>query len=333
MFMRYEDLLPTEPTHPLKLLEEIAPAVKNLDRYMTPMEGTLVVGGLAAISIVFDACLYVGVENEKPHLVLAAWAWGILDSAFDFTIGVAAANMSFMDGLARPTEHPTTERPSTRYGQYNPGREPERVVMEPKPEETEADNLTASMTAGAAEGRKRPRDVVVDEEQGRLPGLARPTEHPTTEQPSTRYGQYNPGREPERVVMEPNPEEIEADNLTASMTAGAEERRKRPRDLVVDEEPGRLPDAKLTVLLLYVVFRLVFKVVALAGIKEYVSWMREGIRKKELAEKLGKMALPVTVKSPPAACPPAPAFKHGPPEQIAPWPEGFSPGLGFQRLK
>ncbi|XP_064482633.1 uncharacterized protein LOC135395332 isoform X3 [Ornithodoros turicata] len=299
MFMRYEDLLPTEPTHPLKLLEEIAPAVKNLDRYMTPMEGTLVVGGLAAISIVFDACLYVGVEN----------------------------------GLARPTEHPTTERPSTRYGQYNPGREPERVVMEPKPEETEADNLTASMTAGAAEGRKRPRDVVVDEEQGRLPGLARPTEHPTTEQPSTRYGQYNPGREPERVVMEPNPEEIEADNLTASMTAGAEERRKRPRDLVVDEEPGRLPDAKLTVLLLYVVFRLVFKVVALAGIKEYVSWMREGIRKKELAEKLGKMALPVTVKSPPAACPPAPAFKHGPPEQIAPWPEGFSPGLGFQRLK
>ncbi|KAK8763995.1 hypothetical protein V5799_033398 [Amblyomma americanum] len=74
---------------------------------------------------------------------------------------------------------------------------------------------------------------------------------------------------------------------------------------IVDHDAHRLTEEQTSVLLLYVIFRLIFKVVALAGIKDYASRVAVEREKRELALQLGYEADTVSLEEP---------FVPGPPK-------------------
>ncbi|XP_077552314.1 uncharacterized protein LOC144166658 [Haemaphysalis longicornis] len=109
LFMRYNELLPKDAQKVRREIESVMPDVKNLDKYMTPRQGTILVSSLAGISILFDSILFLGVGYEQPSMILSAWTWGVIDCAFDFAIGIASANMTFMDEYRKTQEYTATQ--------------------------------------------------------------------------------------------------------------------------------------------------------------------------------------------------------------------------------
>ncbi|CAN7939113.1 unnamed protein product, partial [Ixodes hexagonus] len=98
LVLRHRDDLPEELQDVKESIEKVLPDVKNIDRY--GKEGTILLCSLAAISLVFDVVLYAGVDHDQYSMIWSAWAWGIVDCSFDFVIGIASGNMTFMDTVA-----------------------------------------------------------------------------------------------------------------------------------------------------------------------------------------------------------------------------------------
>ncbi|XP_077520075.1 uncharacterized protein LOC144129888 [Amblyomma americanum] len=111
LFIRYYDLMPPDALRMRKDIESVIPDVKNLDKYLAPRDSTVFLSSLAAISVVFDYILYIGVEQQHPGLILSAWLWGIIDCSFDAAIGIASGNMTIMDSLARQPDFVPTTKP------------------------------------------------------------------------------------------------------------------------------------------------------------------------------------------------------------------------------
>ncbi|EEC13660.1 hypothetical protein IscW_ISCW010425 [Ixodes scapularis] len=100
LVVRFRSDLPPELKNAKEAIESVLPDVKNIDKYVPRREGTIFLCSFAAISIIFDVVLYVGVENDVYCMILSAWAWGIVDCSVDFVVGIASGNMTFLDTVA-----------------------------------------------------------------------------------------------------------------------------------------------------------------------------------------------------------------------------------------
>ncbi|KAL1431346.1 hypothetical protein MTO96_014203 [Rhipicephalus appendiculatus] len=288
LFMRYQELLPATAQQLRSQVESVVPDVKNLDKYLPRRDGVIFVGLFAAISVFFDYILYVGVDSQKPRMILCAWTWGIIDSSFDAAIGIASGNMSFMDGLARTPA---------------------------------------------------PVDVTV------------PTEKPLFHV----YGKSIQERGAElELRLPPTPAKFTAatkkyshDNETEPSARAPKEQVVDYQSTIIDHDTYRLTQEQNAVLLIYVILRLIFKVVALAGIKDFASRVAIENEKRSLALQLGheaetvsleeptapmpatwkrRMAMPVAVLPPPPKPPPTPVvppYIPGAPDIPFPPPPGF----------
>ncbi|XP_065308796.1 uncharacterized protein [Dermacentor albipictus] len=278
LFMRYQELLPAQAQQLRIQVESVMPDVKNLDKYMARRNGVIFVSMFAAISVLFDYVLYVGVDSQKPRLILCAWTWGIIDSSFDAAIGIASGNLSFMDGLARtpaPIEVTVlTEKPL--YHVY--GKSVQRLDAAPE--------LRSPFTP-ATPAEKGPHD-----------------------------------------------------NETESSVRAPREQVSDYQSTIVDHEAYRLTEEQSTVLLLYVLLRLIFKVVALSGIKDFASRVAIECEKRKLALQLGHEAETVSLEEPDVPGPPQskrkiamppqdmPAPRPPPPPVVPPFIPGM-PGIPF----
>ncbi|KAH7954922.1 hypothetical protein HPB49_022818 [Dermacentor silvarum] len=243
LFMRYEELLPAQAQQLRNQVESVMPDVKNLDKYMDRRDGVIFVSLFAAISVLFDYVLYLGVDSQKPRLILCAWTWGIIDSSFDAAIGIASGNMSFMDHLH--------------------GKSIQRL--------------------GAAPEVRSPLTPATPAEKG-----------------------------------PPN-------NETVSSARAPREQVIDYQSTIVDHEAYRLTQEQSTVLLLYVLFRLIFKVVALAGIKDFASRVAIECEKRNLALQLGYEAETVSLEEPAVPGPPKSRKIAMPVPQDLPAPKALPP--------
>ncbi|XP_077520078.1 uncharacterized protein LOC144129891 [Amblyomma americanum] len=148
-----------------------------------------------------------------------------------------------------------------------------------------------------------------------MDGLAR-TPEPVEIGATTEHSLHVYGKSIQRLGTE----QTYQSQLTAVTTAPTEadsrdnhtESVRTPREQVVnyqstivDHDAHRLTEEQTSVLLLYVIFRLIFKVVALAGIKDYASRVAVEREKRELALQLGYEADTVSLEEP---------FVPGPPK-------------------
>ncbi|XP_075741896.1 uncharacterized protein LOC142793494 [Rhipicephalus microplus] len=89
---------------------------------------------------------------------------------------------------------------------------------------------------------------------------------------------------------------------------------------IVDHDTYRLTQEQNAVLLMYVLFRLIFKVVALAGIKDFASRVAIENEKRSLALQLGREAETVSLEEPTTPMPPQSKRRSAMPIAVLPPP-------------
>ncbi|XP_037505399.1 amyloid beta A4 precursor protein-binding family B member 1-interacting protein-like [Rhipicephalus sanguineus] len=141
--------------------------------------------------------------------------------------------------------------------------------------------------------------------------------------------------------------EVPRDNETEPSVRAPREQVVDYQATIVDHDAYRLTQEQSAILLMYVLFRLIFKVVALAGIKDFASRVAIECEKRNLALQLGheaetvtleepttptppkskrRMAMPIAVLPPPPKPPPTPVvppYIPGMPDVPFPPPPGF----------
>ncbi|KAL1431345.1 hypothetical protein MTO96_014202 [Rhipicephalus appendiculatus] len=238
LFMRYHELLPPDAVMIKQEIESVMPDVKNLDKYLAPREGTIFLGALAGISVVFDFLLYVGVEQKQPGLILSAWMWGVIDCSLDAAVGIASGNLTFMDSLSREPKTTTVTEP-----------EDKSLILYRKM----YGNTTTQQTT--------PTTIFATDDEG---PRSNDTEYARARKATLRRKMYGNSIMMHKMptTSATSPRDMYASSHTVPVLADIS---------AFNTTVYRLTDEQVSVLVFYIILRLTLKLIALAGIKDYAS--------------------------------------------------------------